>query len=351
MTPQPIEATDGSRVAETAADPAPGATQGRQRPQAAVLARIGITRRTAPVAVVVSLAVIVLLLGAITTPAFMTADNTLNILRAASVIGIAALGMTFITMSGNFFSMSVGQTAALTAILFAMLMNVGVGWVVALFAVLAVAATIGALQGIVVAAGANPIITTLGTGAALFGVASVITDQQEVQIENNTALFFGAGRPLGIPTQTWAFVLLAIACTIVLLRTRLGRRVTLSGANRRAAEASGLNVKLATLHAFVISGAAAGLAGVFAAAQSSRGIVNQFPDFNTEVIAAVLVGGTLVQGGKGSIWQTFLGAVFIALVANLLALRGYSFGVRMTVEGLAVVAAVSMYALVRRRTT
>ena len=306
-------------------------------------------RHTMPVAVILVVAVAVLVVGAVATPEFLTTSNVLNIVRAASVVGIAALGVTFITISGNYFSMSVEQTAAFTAVSFAMLMNTGMGWVLSVVCALLLAAGVGVAQGLVVAAGANPIITTLGAGAALFGLASVMTDQKQVNIDHNSALFIGTGRPLGVPTQTWALILLTVVFSIVLVRTRSGRRMTLVGANRHAAKASGLNVKLASLTAFTISGAAAGLAGVFAAAQTSRGIVNQFPDFNTGVIAAVLVGGTLVQGGRGSMWQTCLGAIFISMVANLLALRGYSFGVRMTVEGLAVVIAVSTYALARRR--
>ncbi|NIH82258.1 ABC transporter permease [Amycolatopsis viridis] len=343
-------------LAEPDTEPAP-ATPGPAGVRSARAAGTGGTKaprwvpnkRNLPVVVIVVIAVAVLVAGALATPAFLTTENILNIVRAASVVGIAALGMTFITMSGNYFSMSVEQTAAFTAVSFAMLMNTGMGWLLSVVCALLLAAVVGIAQGLVVAAGANPIITTLGAGAALFGLASVMTDQKQVNIQDNTALFIGTGRPLGVPVQTWALVLLTVVFSVVLIRTRTGRQMTLVGANRHAAKASGLNVKLASLTAFTISGVAAGLAGVFAAAQTSRGIVNQFPDFNTEVIAAVLVGGTLVQGGRGSMWQTCLGAIFIAMVSNLLALRGYSFGVRITVEGVAVAIAVSTYALARRR--
>jgi len=290
-----------------------------------------------------------ILFGVITTPEFVTKNNIINVLQAASITGIAALGMTFITASGGFFSLSIQQTAALSAILFAFAMRDG--WPVALgvIMVLLAAAVVGLVQGGVVAAGANPIITTLGAGAALFGIAAAITGNRTIRLETEAASWIGQARPLGIPTQVIAFVALTVVAALFLAKTRTGRETLLVGANREAAYSTGLRVGRTVVLAFVVTGFAAGICGILIASQIEQGIVNQFPTLNIDVIAAVLVAGTAVQGGDASMWRTALGACFIALLQNLMLLRDYSFGVRTLIIGLAVLVGVTIYTYFRRR--
>jgi len=287
--------------------------------------------------------------GWVTTPRFVTVDNGLIIVRSASVIGIVAVGMTFVTISGNYFSLSLGETASFSAIAFAFMISEDWGVLVAIVLTLAIALAFGVLQGIVVAAGANPIITTLGAGAALFGLAAVLTDNKTVRTGSNVADWLGRGRPFGIPNQTFAFVLLTIVAAIVLTKTPFGRRLTLVGANASAAMATGLRRGMVAVAAFAIASVGAGLAGMFTAAQVGQGITDQFPELNINAIAAVLVGGTVLSGGEGSMFRTALGAVFIAGLDNLLVIRGYSYGVRLTVTGLAVLVGVSLFTVLRRR--
>ena len=292
---------------------------------------------------------LLLLVGWVTTPRFVTVDNGLIIVRSASVIGIVAVGMTFVTISGNYFSLSLGETASFSAIAFAFMISEDWGVLVAIVLTLAIALAFGVLQGIVVAAGANPIITTLGAGAALFGLAAVLTDNKTVRTGSNVADWLGRGRPFGIPNQTFAFVLLTIVAAIVLTKTPFGRRLTLVGANASAAMATGLRRGMVAVAAFAIASVGAGLAGMFTAAQVGQGITDQFPELNINAIAAVLVGGTVLSGGEGSMFRTALGAVFIAGLDNLLVIRGYSYGVRLTVTGLAVLVGVSLFTVLRRR--
>lgn len=299
---------------------------------------------------VAGIVVLLFIVGGLTTPVFLTAENLLNIVRAASLTGIVALGMTFITMSGNFFSLSVQQTAAFAAITYAA--TTGWGWPlgVAIVATLALAATIGLLQGGIVAAGANPIITTLGAGAAIFGLAAFLTENRTIRVGETSSEWLGRGRPLGVPTQSWAFIILTIVAIVVLSRTRFGRSVTLVGANAAAAVASGIRRGFVAIAVFTVSSLVAGLAGIFLSAQIGQGIVNQFNTLNIDVIAAVLVGGTAVQGGDGSMLRTTVGTLFIAVLINLMLLRGYSFGMRIFLEGVAVTIGVSAFTLLRRRT-
>lgn len=291
----------------------------------------------------------VLLIGWITTPRFVTVDNALIIVRSASIIGIVAVALTFVTISGNFFSLSLGETASFSAIAFSFMIAEGWGVPVALVLSLVLALAFGAVQGSVVAAGANPIITTLGAGAALFGLAAVLTDNKTMRTGSNVADWVGRGRPFGLPNQTWAFVILTIVAALVLTKTPFGRRLALVGSNAAAATATGLRRGTIAIAAFAIASLGAGLAGMFTAAQVGQGTTDQFPELTINAIAAVLVGGTVISGGEGSMLRTALGAVFIAGLDNLLVIRGYSFGVRVTVTGLAVLAGVSLFTVLRRR--
>lgn len=303
------------------------------------------------VPVVVGVAVLGLLaVGWITTPRFVTVDNALIVVRSASIIGIVAVGLTFVTVSGNFFSLSLGETASFSAIAFSFMIAEGWGVPAAIVLTLGLAIALGALQGAVIAAGANPIITTLGAGAALFGLAAVLTDNKTIRTGSHVADWVGRGRPLGIPSQTWAFAILTVAAAIVLTRTPFGRRLTLVGSNAAAATATGLRRGSVAIAAFAAASLGAGLAGMFTAAQVGQGITDQFPELTINAIAAVLVGGTVISGGEGSMLRTALGAVFIAGLDNLLVIRGYSYGVRVTVTGIAVLVGVALFTVLRRRT-
>lgn len=298
---------------------------------------------------VTAIVIILFLIGGLTTEAFLTTENLLNIVRAASLTGMVALGMTFITMSGYFFSLSVQQTAAFSAITFAA--TTGWGWPLglAIAATLAVAGGLGLLQGGLVAAGANPIITTLAAGAAIFGLAALLTDNRTVRLGDTASVWIGQGRPFGVPTQSWAFILLTIVGILVLSRTRFGRQVTLVGANTSAAVASGIRRGIIAVAVFTVSSLLAGVAGIFLASQIGQGVVNQFETLNIDTIAAVLVGGTAVQGGEGSMVRTAVGVLFIAVLTNLMLLNGFTFGTRILFQGIAVTIGVSAYTALRRK--
>jgi simple sugar transport system permease protein/ribose transport system permease protein len=313
--------------------------------------RVGVDWRRLVAPASVGLAVcLILLAGGLTTPEFLTVDNILIVVRAASITGIVALGMTFVTLSGNFFSISVEQTAAFSSIVFAEGLSHHYGLAASLALAFGCVVVVGLGQGLVVAGGLNPIVVTLGAGAALYGLAAVITHNEVVNFDASSAVrWIGTGRPLGIPTQSWAFVLLTALSTLILTRTRFGREIYLAGSNRAAARASGLSVGKATVVAFTLSAIAAGIAGVFTAAQVTQAPLTQFDGLNIDVIAAVLVGGTALQGGEGSTLRSALGAVFIALLTNLMLLRNATYGTRILVTGLVVVVATSAFHLLRTR--
>lgn len=295
-------------------------------------------------------AFIILLIDWFVNPAFLTKENLLQIVRSGALIGIAALGTTFITISGHYFSLSVQQTAMFCSISFAGALSFGWGVLPALIATLLLALVLGLIQGYLVGIGANSIILTLGAGVVVYGMAALVTDNKVVRTGTDIAEWIGRARPLGIPTQTYALVIFTIIAHIVLTRTRFGRLIMLVGTNKDAAQASGLSVKRATLFAFTIASVAAGICGIFLAAQIGQGRVDQFPTLNFDVIAAVLVAGTAIQGGEGSALRTTMGTIFIALLQNLLLLSGQPYGIRIFLVGLCVVLGVSISYLLRQRT-
>lgn len=273
-------------------------------------------------------------IGTAFNPAFNSPENGLAILRAAAMSGIVAMGATFITLSGRFFSLALGQTAMFAGVLMAVLMSSGgLPFGVAVAATLIVIMALGALQGAIIAMGANPIITTLGAGALLAGLAGLATGGKNVPIDSQVVAWIGNGRILGVPTQTWAFLVAVAVAWWVINKTRFGRETILIGANRATAAASGLNVGRTTVLVFIIASLAAAMMGVFEAAQFNKARVMGFGAVDFDVIAAVLIGGTAIQGGRGSPLQTALGAVFIATVQNYMLLLAWSSGARTMVTG------------------
>jgi ribose transport system permease protein len=291
----------------------------------------------------------VLVVGGLTTPSFLTFENLLVVIRAASITGIIALGMSYITISGNLFALSAEELAILAACIFAFLMRDGYGLAIALTVTLIFAGASGAIQGGVMSLGGDPIITTLAFGALFRGLASLVSDNKNILLGTKAAEWLGTGRPLGVPTQSWAFVILTLVAWFVLQRTRFGRQLILIGANRLAAKASGLRVGQASIVALTLFGVCCGLAGIFAAAQFGLAVANLFSGLTIDVIAAVLVGGIPLRGGQGLPVQAALGAVFIALLQNFMLLHSFTTGERMFVIGSLVALATVGFHLLQKR--
>lgn len=307
-----------------------------------------VARNLVPI-VTSSAVVFLVVVGKLTTPAFLTGDNVLLVIRNTSFVGIAAMGVAFVTVSGNYFSLSIEQTASLAGILFAALVGTRVGFAGALVGTFLVVAAVGLVQGLFVAAGSNPIVTTLAAGAAVLGVQQWATEGSVLNIDSGPSEWLGLGKVLGLPTQTWFFAIATTLAVALLSRTRLGQVMTLTGANVKAARAAGLNVAGATIAAFVLSSTAAGLSGVLIAAQSRIARADQLNGLNISAIAAVLIGGTAIGGGEASMVRVATGAVFVGLLENLMVIRGYGYGTQIMFQGIAVLLAVSVTALIRKR--
>jgi ribose/xylose/arabinose/galactoside ABC-type transport system permease subunit len=315
------------------------------------------TGSSSPLAIgILVVAAVLLIWGAVTTENFLTVFNIKVILRSAAFVGIFAIGLTFVTISGNFFLLSLEETAAVSSIAFATLISADWGLAGALVGTLAIAAFTGLIQGFVVGIGGNPIVVTLGAAGIIFGLASWYSDNSVILMERpHPAEWLGTGQVLGVPNVTWAFLILAVIAEVVLRYTRFGRSTYLVGASKDTAKATGYENFSKALQVFALASMAASFVGILFTAQISQGHVNLFSagfgssgSLTISAIAAVMVGGTAIFGGSGSILRTTLGAIFIALADNMMVLRGFESGPRILFVGFIVVFSVSIYALLRR---
>jgi ribose/xylose/arabinose/galactoside ABC-type transport system permease subunit len=324
---------------------APGATTEKAAPVVARIRR-GVPLSVLGVPIVVAAIVIV---GAVQNADFLTTDNLRAVLLSASITGIVAVSMTAITMSGSFVSLASSQSIMLAAILFAAM--IGAGWNVALaiLAVVAALALTGLAQGLIVAAGLNPVITTLAAGAIIFGGVSIVSGTQEVAFGGRQISWLTDSQPLGLPLPIYVFVAVTAIVSFLIHRTVLGRHIVLTGANRNTARVSGIPVRTVTTMAFVILAAGTAVAGILAVSRVGSADPRFMESLTVDAIAALLIGGTSVAGGQGSPLRSAMGALSIALIDNIMILNDFSAGGRQTIKGIIVVAVVILVTLLARK--
>ena len=293
---------------------------------------------------------------AITTHNYLTLFNIKTIVRDAALVGIMGIGLTFVTLSGNFFLLSMKETAALCIITFATSMSHDYGFIISLVGALAVAMVSGGLQGLLIGRGGNPIVVTLGAAGILYGIASWWSDNLVISFRRpNDAEWLGTGSVMGIPNITITFIVLAILAELVLRKTSFGRQVYLIGANRAAGKATGHENRSMAIKVCMIASVCCAIVAVAFSAQMSSAQANYFSsefgssgDFTILVIATVMVAGNSIMGGYGSTLRTSLGAVFISAVDNMMVLQGYNSGPRVLSVGLMIVFSILVFAYIRR---
>lgn len=308
---------------------------------------------------VVSLVVLFLVIfiyGMVTAPNFLTVFNFKTIIRDAALVGIMGVGLTFVTLSGNFFLLSMKETAALSVIAFATAMSAGYGFELSFLFTMAIAALAGILQGVLIGLGGNPIVVTLGAAGLFFGLGSWWSDNLVVSFRRpHGAEWLGSGSFMGLPNITIAFIVIAITAELVLRYTNFGRQVYLIGANRAAGRATGHENFPMAIKTCTIASLCAAFVAIAFAAQVSSAHVNYFSsefgssgDMTILVIATVMVGGNSIMGGYGSSLRSSLGAVFISTVDNMMVLHGFNSGPRVLAVGLMIVFSIVVFALLRR---
>jgi ribose transport system permease protein len=288
-------------------------------------------------------------LGALTTDSFASAANIRAVLIAASITGIVAVSMTFLTLSGNYVSLGVQQSTVLAALLFLHTIAEGAGVTVAIVIAVVAVVAVGIAQGIVVALGMNTIITTLAAGSILFGVMASTSDSGVITAKGNSIGWLDTSLVLGLPLAVYGFIAATIIATAISSRTVMGRRVLLAGANRRTAKLNGVSVATTTIFSFVALSIGAAAAGILTAAQLGQATASDMPNLTIDVVAAVLVGGTAIAGGYGSPVRSALGAIIIALLNNVMVLNNFTTGWRLTIQGLVIVIVVCLLQFLKKR--
>ncbi|MBA8803279.1 ribose/xylose/arabinose/galactoside ABC-type transport system permease subunit [Nocardioides ginsengisegetis] len=298
-----------------------------------------------PELLIAGIAGAVLVYGAATTEGFLSPANFKAIFAGVGILGIVAVGMTFVTLSGSLFCLTLGTTLTVSSMGFLTWLQFGV--VPAILLTLLLGAVIGLGQGILVGGlGANPIIVTIGFGALQLGVASKLTNSAAVYPPGDSNYAWLASTIAGLPVAVYVLVLLVLISAFWLAKSTLGQTILLVGENQSAARAAGLPVVKAITAAFVIAGGCAALGGVLLGATDGNATLLSGGDrYTYDAIAAVLVGGVAASGGRGTVQQTVLGALLIAVISDMLLLRGASGGVQLLVTGAVVIVVLVFFQL------
>src|SRR5688572_24602738 len=266
--------------------------------------------------------VLVCIFAAFRYERFLTEFNISNVLRQNSMLGLVALGMTFVILTGGI-DLSVGSFVAVAGVIAALLANQGT--VFAITAAIAFTSVLGLVNGLVIAkARIQPFITTLAMMIAARGLALVATGEQSVRVDRLSEGFSWLGRglvgPLPVPV-----VVLALAFALgwlALGHTPFGRHVYALGDNEDAARLMGLDVPSVTIGVYTLSGALSGLAGVLLASRLGAGQPVAGTGWELDAIASVVVGGTLLTGGQGGAGSTLVGVLLLGVLFNLFNLEG-----------------------------
>lgn len=290
----------------------------------------------------IALFVALLILLSILVPNFLTVSNVPNLLQQMSIVGVVAVGMTFVILTGGI-DLSVGSILAVSTVLFAQALANHLPSPVALLIALGSGLAFGILNGVGTAVfNIQPFIMTLATLAVGQGIALAISNGSSVIFATSDPLIdlLGNGSFGPIPAEFVVFAVIAVVGTVVLRFTPYGRFVYATGGSAVAARLSGIRVNRIVFSVYAISGLCSGLAGAMTAARLSTGEPTAGGTTNLDAIAAVVIGGTSLFGGIGGIPGTVVGSAVLAAVSNVLNLLGVSPYAALVVKGAIIAIAV-----------
>lgn len=283
--------------------------------------------------------------GAITAgDRFWNFENLLTIIRFASIIGVISIGMTFVITAGGI-DLSVGSVMGLSTVVASLSWVQAAAdqtsWLLMVVVALAVGSFAGLVNGLVIAYGrVVPFMATLAMLVGARGLAELLSNKQTQIVSVTGFLDFFRGSFLGIPWLIWIFVLAAVAGWFLLNRTTFGRRTVAIGGNFEAARLAGIRVKRHLVALYVLAGLTAGIAAVMMLGRTTAGTSTHGLLYELDAIAAVVVGGTLLVGGRGTIVGTVLGVLIFATLTNVFTQNNLSTSVQAVVKGVIIVVAV-----------
>ncbi|MGL5312225.1 MAG: ribose ABC transporter permease [Peptostreptococcaceae bacterium] len=293
-----------------------------------------------------SLVGLVLLIAVVSilNPAFLSTKNILNILRQTSVNAIIAAGMTFVILTGGI-DLSVGSILAISGAVCASILVSGQNMVFAVLIAILIGGAIGCINGFVIAKGKlQPFIATLATMTVLRGLTMVFTDGKPITLgSGDLAISFGkigGGLIFGIPTPVIIMIVVFAVAAYILSNTKMGRYTYALGSNEEATKLSGLNTDKIKIWVYTISGILASIAGIILTSRLYSAQPTAGTGYELDAIAAVVLGGTSLTGGKGKISGTIIGALIIGVLSNALNILDVSSYYQMMVKGIVILIAV-----------
>ena len=290
---------------------------------------------------------LLIVLMAVLAPNFLTVDNALNVARAVSINAILAAGLTLIILTGGI-DLSVGSIVAVSGVGAVLLWSNGTPTPLAVLGGVAIGALAGMVNGALVAWLALPaFIVTLGSLTALRGLAYSMLNGQPLVASELGYRGLGNGSVAGIPQPVVIMIVVYAVTWFLLERTRFGRHVYAVGGNMEAARLAGINVKRVLLTVYMLGGAAAGVAGVIFSARVLSAQPTAGTGYELDAIAAVVLGGTALAGGRGRILGTLVGAIIIGVLSNGLVLMNVPFFYQLIIKGLVIIIAIALDSLKR----
>ncbi|PRY69370.1 monosaccharide ABC transporter membrane protein (CUT2 family) [Glaciihabitans tibetensis] len=288
--------------------------------------------------------ILLIIVGTVTSgDRFTNVNNILTIVRLASVTGVLAIGMTFVIIGGGI-DLSVGSVlglASVVATLAAVQLASESFWPLMIIVALAVGLAAGVINGIIIAYGnVVAFMATLAMLIAARGFAEILSNRTTQTVRVRGFLEFSDGSFLGIPTLVWIFILVSAAGWILLNRTTFGRRTVAIGGNREATRLAGINVKRHIVYLYALGGLTAGIAGVMLTGRTTSGTSTHGTLYELDAIAAVVVGGTLLAGGRGTIVGTVLGILIFNVLTNIFTQNNLNTSVQAITKGAIIVIAV-----------
>jgi ribose transport system permease protein len=298
--------------------------------------------------------VLICIVGLVTAgDRFGSFDNAMTILRLAAVIGVVSVGMTFV-ISGGGIDLSVGAIVALASVwattLATQTMAENFHWIVMVFTAVLVGAGCGLVNGLIVAYGrVAPFIVTLAMLAAARGLAEIVAQRRTQIITDRGFIDFFNGRVAGVPVLVIIFALVAVVGWVLLNRTTFGRRTLAIGGNPEAARLAGIKVQRHTAYLYVLLGVACGIAAVMLMARTTTGSSTHGGLYELDSIAAVVIGGTLLSGGRGTVVGTVFGVLIFTTLTNVFTLNDLDTSTQAVAKGAIIVAAVLLQQRVAAR--
>ncbi|MGG2200923.1 ABC transporter permease [Paenibacillus validus] len=285
---------------------------------------------------------LLLVIGSLLSPVFWSKGNIINVLTQISVLGLGALGMTFVVIAG-FFDLSIAGILSLSCVLAVGLLPV-LGTVGSVITVIGIAVIIGIMNGSILRLikgdfGAS-IMITFGTGTILSALALMYTKGFTLMLQEDPLFkWFGYGQVLGLPSPVILMIVCAVILHVILQNTSLGRSIYLTGANPEAARLSGIPIHRIRTITYIVAAVLVAIGGFIRSSQTVSASPVAGVGFELDVIAAVAIGGTSLAGGEGNIIRTMIGVLLIGVLSNLFVLVGLSNFDQMMAKGLIIIAA------------